>query len=215
MGDDSKVNVKIVIIGEAGVGKTSLMSKFVFNTFDDQLQPTIGCDIHNKTMTIDGKNIEVRLWDTAGCERFQTMLPLYYRGCHGAILVYDVTRRDTFNKLRDWLIELENNLTNDDAVVMIVGNKIDKTGRQVSKEDGNQYAKQRSALFIETSAKTNEGVSIAFEELLMKIIQTPGLLDRGSSGINVGENRGNSSGGACNWAANLLSSLWNTVAASG
>lgn len=126
MSDEGKVNVKLVIIGEAGVGKTSLMSKFVFNTFDDQKQPTIGCDIHNKTMTVEGQKIDVRLWDTAGSERFQTMLPLYYRGCHGAILVYDVTRKDTFKKLRDWLIELENNLTNDDAVVMIVGNKIDK-----------------------------------------------------------------------------------------
>lgn len=126
MQDESRVNVKIVIIGEAGVGKTSLMSKFVFNTFNDQMQPTIGCDIHNKPMIVEGRKLDVRLWDTAGCERFQTMLPLYYRGCHGAILVYDVTRKDTFNKLRDWLLELENNLTNDDAVVMIVGNKIDK-----------------------------------------------------------------------------------------
>lgn len=212
--DESKTNVKIVIIGEAGVGKTSLMSKFVFNTFDDQMQPTIGCDIQSKTINIEGKKIEVRLWDTAGCERFQTMLPLYYRGCHGAILVYDVTRKDTFNKLRDWLLELENNLTNDDAVVMIVGNKIDKTGRKVSKEDGNNYAKQRSALFIETSAKTSEGVSIAFEELLMKIIQTPGLLDHGPSGINLGDNRGSNSG-ACGWASNVLSSLWNSVSGLG
>lgn len=126
--EENKVNVKIVIIGEAGVGKTSLMSKFVSNTFSDQMQPTIGCDIQNKSMVVEGRNVDVRLWDTAGCERFQTMLPLYYRGCHGAILVYDVTRRDTFNKLRDWLVELENNLTNDNAVVMIIGNKIDKVG---------------------------------------------------------------------------------------
>lgn len=126
----SKLNVKIVIIGEASVGKTSLMSKFVSNTFSDQMQPTIGCDIQNKSMNVEGQNVDVRLWDTAGCERFQTMLPLYYRGCHGAILVYDVTRRETFNKLRDWLVELENNLTNDNAVVMIIGNKIDKVSVQ-------------------------------------------------------------------------------------
>lgn len=126
MEPESKVNVKIVIIGESGVGKTSLMSKFVSNTFSEQTQPTIGCDIQNKTMLVDGRKVDVRLWDTAGCERFQTMLPLYYRGCHGAILVYDVTRRETFNKLRDWLVELENNLTNDNAIVMIIGNKIDK-----------------------------------------------------------------------------------------
>lgn len=126
MEPDSKIGVKIVIIGEAGVGKTSLMSKFVSNTFSERMQPTIGCDIQNKSMLVDGRRVDVRLWDTAGCERFQTMLPLYYRGCHGAILVYDVTRRETFNKLRDWLVELENNLTNDNAIVMIIGNKIDK-----------------------------------------------------------------------------------------
>lgn len=122
----TKTNVKIVIIGEASVGKTSLMSKFVSDTFSDEIQPTIGCDIQNKSVTVEGTHLEVRLWDTAGSERFQSMLPLYYRGCHGAILVYDVTRRNTFTKLRDWLAELENNLTNDNAVVMIVGNKIDK-----------------------------------------------------------------------------------------
>lgn len=212
--DEDNSKVKIVIIGEAGVGKTSLMSKFVFDRFDDQLESTIGCDIQIKSMTIEGHEVDVQLWDTAGCERFQTMLPLYYRGTHGAILVYDVTRKDTFNKLRDWLLELEN-LTNHDAVVMIVGNKIDKTGRQVGKEQGNNYAKQRSALFIETSAKTSEGVSIAFEELLLKIMQTPGLLDKGDSGINIGDNRGSQSGGTCNWASNVLSSLWSSVVGSG
>lgn len=126
MDSPHKTNVKIVIIGEAGVGKTSLMSKFVSDTFSDQMQPTIGCDIQNKTVEVEGTSLEVRLWDTAGSERFQSMLPLYYRGCHGAILVYDVTRRNTFLKLRDWLSELENNLTNDNAIVMIIGNKIDK-----------------------------------------------------------------------------------------
>lgn len=212
MEEESKINAKIVIIGEAGVGKTSLMSKFVSNTFSDQMQPTIGCDIQNKSMVVEGRKVDVRLWDTAGCERFQTMLPLYYRGCHGAILVYDVTRRETFNKLRDWLLELENNLTNDNAIVMIIGNKIDKTGRQVSKDEGANYAKQRTALFIETSAKTSEGVAIAFEELLIKIMQTPGLLDKGSDGINL-RDKGNQPN-PCNWATSMLSSVWNSIAGS-
>lgn len=126
--ENSKLNVKIVIIGEASVGKTSLMSSFISDTFSDQMQPTIGCDIQNKTMCVEGQNVDIRLWDTAGCERFQSMLPLYYRGCHGAILVYDITRRETFTKLRDWIIELDNNLTNDCAIKMIIGNKIDKVG---------------------------------------------------------------------------------------
>lgn len=124
--DENKVKIKIVLIGEADVGKTSLMSQFISNTFEDRVQPTIGCDIQCKTMVVENRKVDVQLWDTAGTERFQTMLPLYYRGCHGAILVYDVTRKNTFNKLRNWLAELDSNLTNDNAVVMIVGNKIDK-----------------------------------------------------------------------------------------
>lgn len=85
-----------------------------------------------------------------------------------------------------------------------------QTGRQVSKEEGNNYAKQRSALFIETSAKTSEGVAIAFEELVLKIMQTPGLLNQGANGFNLGENRGQQ-GGACNWASSVISSLWTSV----
>lgn len=85
-----------------------------------------------------------------------------------------------------------------------------KTGRQVSKEDGDKYAKQRSALFIETSAKTSEGVTIAFEELLMKIMQTPGLLDKGTNGINL-KNDNNTQSSSCGWASNLLSSLWGSI----
>lgn len=210
MTHDQNSSVKIVLIGEADVGKTSLMSQFVANTFSERTEPTIGCDIQCKSLSIEGRQIEVKLWDTAGCERFQTMLPLYYRGCHGAILVYDVTNKKSFERLRDWLVELKNNLTNDDAVVMIVGNKIDKSGRKVSKEEGNTYAKQRSALFIETSAKTSEGVAIAFEELLIKIIQTPGLIDTGERGFNLNNSGGDQASG-CGWLANLFSSIWTSV----
>lgn len=114
------------------------------------------------------------LWitkDTAGQERFRTLTPSYYRGAQGAILVYDVASRDTFKKLEVWLNELETFANKPDIVKMLVANKIDKSNREVSKEEGLKFARKHSMLFIEASAKTKEGVQIAFEELVEKVFE--------------------------------------------
>ncbi|XP_054713640.1 ras-related protein Rab-18-like [Uloborus diversus] len=113
--------------------------------------------------------------DTAGSERFRTLTPSYYRGAQGAILVYDVTNRQSFQKLDQWLYELETYSTRSNIIKMLVGNKIDKDSRAVSREEGMKYARKHSMLFIEASAKTCDGVQCAFEELVEKILQTPGL----------------------------------------
>uniref|UniRef100_A0A8V0ZRP6 Ras-related protein Rab-18-B-like n=1 Tax=Gallus gallus TaxID=9031 RepID=A0A8V0ZRP6_CHICK len=116
--------------------------------------------------------------DTAGQERFRTLNPSYYRGTQGIVLVYDVTRKDTFTGLDSWLNELEIYNTKSNTVKMLVGNKTDKPDREVERREGLQFAKKRSLLFIETSAKTEDGVQHAFEELVIKILQTPNLLDK-------------------------------------
>uniref|UniRef100_A0A803YJ43 RAB18, member RAS oncogene family n=1 Tax=Meleagris gallopavo TaxID=9103 RepID=A0A803YJ43_MELGA len=116
--------------------------------------------------------------DTAGQERFRSLNPSYYRGTQGIVLVYDVTRKDTFTGLESWLNELEIYTTKSNTVKMLVGNKTDKPDREVERREGLQFAKKRSLLFIETSAKTEDGVQHAFEELVIKILQTPNLLDR-------------------------------------
>ncbi|XP_054625260.1 ras-related protein Rab-18-B-like isoform X2 [Dunckerocampus dactyliophorus] len=129
MDDDVLTTLKLLIIGESGVGKSSLLLRFTEDTFDPEQSATIGVDFKVKTLSIDGNKAKLAIWDTAGQERFRTLTPSYYRGAQGVILVYDVTKRDTFTKLENWLNELETYTTRNDIVKMLVGNKIDR--RQV------------------------------------------------------------------------------------
>uniref|UniRef100_A0AAY4BDA0 small monomeric GTPase n=1 Tax=Denticeps clupeoides TaxID=299321 RepID=A0AAY4BDA0_9TELE len=186
MDDDVLTTLKILIIGESGVGKSSLLLRFTDDTFDPDQAATIGVDFKVKTIAIDGNRAKLAIWDTAGQERFRTLTPSYYRGAQGVILVYDVTKRDTFSKLDNWLNELETYCTRNDLVKMLVGNKIDKVGvREVDRNEGLKFARKHSMLFIEASAKTRDGVQCAFEELVEKILQTPGLWESSIQGQGV------------------------------
>uniref|UniRef100_A0A3B4DW71 small monomeric GTPase n=1 Tax=Pygocentrus nattereri TaxID=42514 RepID=A0A3B4DW71_PYGNA len=181
MDDDVLTTLKILIIGESGVGKSSLLLRFTDDTFDPELA------------------------DTAGQERFRTLTPSYYRGAQGVILVYDVTKRDSFTKLENWLNELETYCTRNDLVKMLVGNKIDKDNREVDRNEGLKFARKHSMLFIEASAKTRDGVQCAFEELVEKILQTPGLWESSmqSHGVQLNEHQ-QQAHGACGGYCSLL-----------
>uniref|UniRef100_A0A915PWX0 RAB18 n=1 Tax=Setaria digitata TaxID=48799 RepID=A0A915PWX0_9BILA len=157
--------LKILIIGESGVGKSSLMLRFVDDTFDPEIAATI-----------------------AGQERFRTLTPSYYRGAQGVICVYDVSNRQTFERLGHWMNEVDTYSTKTDAVKMLIGNKIDISSREVTREEGLEFAKKYRMLFIEASAKTREGVQCAFEELIEKVLQTPGLWDSDRSAFALGTN---------------------------
>lgn len=182
---DILTTLKILIIGESGVGKSSLLLRFTEDTFDPEQTATIGVDFKVKCITVDGNKAKLAIWDTAGQERFRTLTPSYYRGAQGCILVYDVANRATFTKLDNWLNELETYSTKNDIVKMLVGNKIDKEKREVSRDEGLRFARKYRMLFIEASAKTREGVQCAFEELVEKILQTPGLWDADHRGFAI------------------------------
>ncbi|KAJ7563632.1 hypothetical protein O6H91_03G117900 [Diphasiastrum complanatum] len=164
---------KILLVGDSGVGKSSLLLRFTADTFDD-LSPTIGVDFKLKLMNLSGKRLKLTIWDTAGQERFRTLTSSYYRGAQGIILVYDVTRRDTFTNLSDvWLKEVELHVNNEDCVKLLVGNKVDR--------EGIAFARRYGCLFLESSAKTRVNVQQCFEELVQKILDTPSLLANTSS----------------------------------
>jgi len=205
--DPILTNLKILIIGESGVGKSSLLLRFTDDQFDPELAATIGVDFKVKVMDQQGNKVKLAIWDTAGQERFRTLTPSYYRGAQGAILVYDVSSRESFSKVEDWLNELETYSTNHDLIKMLVGNKCDKEAeRMVSKEEGQKCARKYQMMFIEASAKTKEGVHVAFEELVEKIIQTPGLWEaQDKRGIKVASGDGEGEGqGACGGYCSVL-----------
>nr|XP_004660535.2 ras-related protein Rab-18 isoform X1 [Jaculus jaculus] len=206
MDEDVLTTLKILIISESGVGKSSLLLRFTDDTFDPELAATIDVDFKVKTISVDGNKAKLAILDTAAQERFRTLTPSYYRGAQGVILVYDVTRRDTFVKLDNWLNELETYCTRNDIVNMLVGNKIDKENREVDRNEGLKFARKHSMLFIEASAKTCCAVQCAFEELVEKIIQMPGLWESKSQskGVKLSHRDESHGGGACGGYCSVL-----------
>ncbi|KDO23052.1 hypothetical protein SPRG_11899 [Saprolegnia parasitica CBS 223.65] len=168
---------KLLLVGDAGVGKSSMLLRFTDDTFDDHLQSTIGVDFKVKMMQVDGKRIKMTIWDTAGQERFRTLTSSYYRGAQGIILVYDVARKETFENLGTWLQEVEvySPANGRDVVKLLVGNKIDKE-RVVSRQEGEAWARSKGMLFVESSAKTKIGIQQVFNEVVQKILDNPALL---------------------------------------
>lgn len=183
---------KILLIGDSNVGKSSILLRFTDDKFlsPEDTSATIGVDFKVKMLEIDERRYKLTIWDTAGQERFRTLTSSYYRGAQGVILVYDVSKRESFEHLDNWVEELStycpsgNSAGDDDGgvVKMVVGNKVDKESeRQVSRKEGAEYARKHQTLFLECSAKTKIGVQQAMEELVCKIIDTPSLWRRSPS----------------------------------
>jgi len=153
---------KYIIIGDTGVGKSCLLMQFTDNRFRQDHEITIGVEFGSRMITIDNKQIKLQIWDTAGQESFRSITRSYYRGAAGALLVYDVTRRDTFNHLARWLEEARQN-GNPNMTIILIGNKCDMDMRRaVSTEEGEQFARENGLIFLETSAKTAHNVVEAF-----------------------------------------------------
>ncbi|WVZ25477.1 hypothetical protein V8G54_004021, partial [Vigna mungo] len=193
---------KLLMIGDSGVGKSSLLLSFTTEAFED-LSPTIGVDFKVKYVTMGGKKLKLAIWDTEpGLQCISDLLDFHSLICWihheraGYLIrcnvfdglwtgVYDVTRRDTFTNLSDiWAKEIDLYSTNPDCIKMLVGNKVDKEGdRVVTKKEGIDFAREYGCLFIECSAKTRVNVQQCFEELVLKILDTPSLLADGSKGV--------------------------------
>ena len=156
---------KVPLLGNSNVGKSSLFLRFVDDIWNDTFVPTIGVDFKIKTFNIDSKKIKMQIWDTAGQERFKNIIASYYRGAHGILLLYDVTDKDSFKNLSNWLIEIEKNASKN-VLKVLIGNKSDlEDKRVVSFNQGKEFADTYGLKFIETSAKKNLNVNEAFETL--------------------------------------------------
>ncbi|KAF4695978.1 Ras- protein Rab-2A [Perkinsus olseni] len=180
---------KYIIIGDTGVGKSCLLLQFTDKRFRPDHDLTIGVEFGARLVNVDGKQIKLQIWDTAGQESFRSITRSYYRGATGALLVYDISRRDTFNHLTRWLEEARQN-SNPNMVIMLIGNKCDLERREVSYEEGAQFAKENNLIFLEASAKTAQNVEEAFLQTARKIYENilAGVYDLSneSHGIKVG-----------------------------
>lgn len=167
--DDYDYLFKVVLIGDSGVGKSNLLSRFTRNEFSLESKSTIGVEFATRSIIVDGKTIKAQIWDTAGQERYRAITSAYYRGAVGALLVYDITRHTTFESVERWLKELQDH-TDNNIVVMLVGNKADlRHLRAVSTEDGQALAERESLYFMETSALESTNVENAFKQVLTQI----------------------------------------------
>ncbi|KAB2039597.1 hypothetical protein ES319_D02G021100v1 [Gossypium barbadense] len=172
MSDDETVEeylFKIVIIGDSAVGKSNLLSRFARNEFNVHSKETIGVEFQTQSVEIDGKEVKAQIWDTAGQERFRAVTSAYYRGAFGALLVYDISRRATFDNVARWLDEL-NSHSDTTVAKMLVGNKCDlENTREVSLDEGKSLAESEGLFFIETSALDSTNVWTAFEIVIREI----------------------------------------------
>ncbi|GAB2266956.1 Ras- protein RABA4d [Dionaea muscipula] len=185
---------KVVLIGDSAVGKSQLLARFAKNEFSVDSKATIGVEFQTKTLVIDQKTVKAQIWDTAGQERYRAVTSAYYRGAVGAMLVYDMTKRQSFDHMVRWLDELRGH-ADKNTVIMLIGNKCDLASlRAVPVEDAKEFAERENLFFMETSALDTTNVETAFFTILTEIYRTVSKkslsanidLEGGSSGVRTG-----------------------------
>ena len=161
--------LKIVVVGDSGVGKTNLIHRFISNSFSESSKATVGVEFSSKSYKINEHIFKIELWDTAGQERYKSITAVYYKGAKGALIVYDTTSKESFNNIDKWMEEIKDKTSND-IKLMIIGNKIDlKEFREVDIEEGINKAKTFGLPIMETSALDSTNVKEAFNDLLKEI----------------------------------------------
>jgi Ras-related protein Rab-11A len=187
---------KLILIGDSSVGKSNILLQYLKGQFDANSKATVGVEFGTKNIEINNKKIKIQIWDTAGQERYRSITSAYYRGAKGAFIVYDITRKETFDNIDKWVADLKNN-GDDNISIVLIGNKSDlDEKREVSKEEGVQKSEEFKTAFMETSALNGDNIDKAFDELIEQIYQNNcSMIDEGDKveieekGVNLNEEK--------------------------
>eukprot|EP00450_Noctiluca_scintillans_P000812 CAMPEP_0194488490 /NCGR_PEP_ID=MMETSP0253-20130528/8400_1 /TAXON_ID=2966 /ORGANISM="Noctiluca scintillans" /LENGTH=195 /DNA_ID=CAMNT_0039328865 /DNA_START=53 /DNA_END=640 /DNA_ORIENTATION=- len=194
MADAAKiVHSKLVLLGDAAVGKSCLVVRFAKGEFYEFQEPTIGAAFMTQTVSQNDFVVKFEIWDTAGQERYKSLAPMYYRGAAAAVIVYDITSKESFEAAKSWVVELQNT----DTLIALAGNKADLEGsRQINRETAEAYAREMGLLFMETSAKSGQNVNDLFHEIAKKLPKKS-KDDEDKGGFQVGKGNTQSSAWCC------------------
>lgn len=172
--DDEEYSMifKIILIGDSGVGKTNILSRYINNYYSDSTKSTVGVELGCKIEQINDTKVKIQIWDTAGQERYKSITKTYYKGAKGALIVYDISRKESFLNVDKWIGDLKE-YGEENVCVILVGNKCDlENNRQVSTDEVSKKAEQYKIGFCETSALSAKNIDLAFQMLIKKIAET-------------------------------------------
>lgn len=167
---DDLIKFKLIVVGDQATGKSCILNRFVNDTFDEHYQATIGLDFQSKNVKINDQDVRLILYDTAGQEKFRSLIPMYIREAQIILMIYDITRKESFESMPKWFDDVSDVKTTD-AVYALIGNKTDlESERKVSKEEGQKFAEEKNMIFAEVSAKSGDGFEDLFNEQLYSVV---------------------------------------------
>mmetsp|Transcript_84238 Transcript_84238/g.235040 ORF Transcript_84238/g.235040 Transcript_84238/m.235040 type:complete len:238 (+) Transcript_84238:85-798(+) len=181
---------KLVLLGDASVGKSSILTRFLQNKFSDGIETTVGAAFSTKTIESRNRQVKFEIWDTAGQERFRSLAPMYYRGASGAVVVYDQTNSVTFERAQEWVRQVMQTSTNPNIVIALAANKMDLGERVVSLEKAEAFAEREGLLLMETSAKTGKNVARLFETIAEHLPDEPFVPEQRGLVVGTATNAG-------------------------